>query len=239
MGRARKCGTCGNALPTMTGRGKWLRYCSAECREQRPKPRINKICSVPGCNRFARSQAAEYCEMHYYRLRRNGSLETTIGQGTLTAGGYWTVSRPDHPLTNGQGRAFQHRLVLYDKIGPGTHPCHWCGAPVSWEKEYPKDLDGLVVDHLDDNKLNNNPKNLVPSCFRCNQARGRDKMTMMMRERYGKPLEFQGRVMTPAEWATTLGISRASLLWRLRAGWPLERAMTERRGRTGPRRKTS
>lgn len=33
-------------------------------------------CSVDECDRKPRSRVAEYCEMHYYRLRRNGTLET-------------------------------------------------------------------------------------------------------------------------------------------------------------------
>lgn len=33
-----------------------------------------KTCTVPDCTRNARSQVADYCEMHYYRLRRTGEL---------------------------------------------------------------------------------------------------------------------------------------------------------------------
>src|SRR5689334_2898842 len=40
------------------------------------------------------------------------------------------VYRKDHPLADGQGRVSLYRCVLYDKIGPGTHPCHWCQNPV-------------------------------------------------------------------------------------------------------------
>lgn len=42
--------------------------------------------------------------------------------------------------------------------------------------------------------------------------------------------------MRPAiEWAEGLGITRNSLMARLRAGWPIDRVMTEPRGIYGPR----
>ncbi|AEJ94999.1 HNH endonuclease [Mycobacterium phage ArcherS7] len=69
----------------------------------------------------------------------------------------------DHPLkTSHRGRRVaEHRLVLWKHIGPGTHPCHWCGKPVTWGED-------LQVDHVDWDKLNNVPDNLVPSCRPCN-----------------------------------------------------------------------
>jgi hypothetical protein len=68
-------------------------------------------------------------------------------------------------------RERQHRRVLLEAIGPGTHPCHWCGRSVSWDLSYPKDRDALVADHLDGVKTNNDPANLVPAHGRCNLAR--------------------------------------------------------------------
>lgn len=45
--------------------------------------------------------------------------------------GYSVVQWPGHPLaTNGSVR--EHRAVLFDKIGPGMHSCHWCAKPVTW-----------------------------------------------------------------------------------------------------------
>ncbi|MGI8721199.1 MAG: hypothetical protein ACR2JG_03120 [Geodermatophilaceae bacterium] len=77
-----------------------------------------------------------------------------------------------HPLADNQGRVYEHRLVLYAVLGPGTFPCHWCRKPVDWDERT------LHVDHLDDDKTNNNPANLVPSCLVCNVRRaqcGRDR----------------------------------------------------------------
>lgn len=69
------------------------------------------------------------------------------------------------------GREYVHRVVLLAKIGPGEHPCHWCSGMVSWDKPWPDDPDSLCVDHLDGNKRNNDPANLVPSHGACNTRR--------------------------------------------------------------------
>ena len=71
-------------------------------------------------------------------------------------------------------RFAEHRRTLHEKIGPGPHPCHWCGKMVDWirKRSGPGGLDGvLVVDHLDSKKTHNDPSNLVPSCAGCNANR--------------------------------------------------------------------
>lgn len=70
-----------------------------------------------------------------------------------------------------KGRVWEHRWVLYEKIGPGPHPCHWCGAMVNWG--FGTGPGVLTVDHLDNVGTNNVPENLVPSCHTCNCTRQR------------------------------------------------------------------
>ena len=69
----------------------------------------------------------------------------------------------DHPLSSKKGVVAEHRMVLYDTIGPGPHPCHWCGKPLDWGG-----AQGIQADHVDEDKLNNDPANIVPSCLHCN-----------------------------------------------------------------------
>jgi HNH endonuclease len=60
---------------------------------------------------------------------------------------------------------YEHRYVLYERLGDGPQQCWWCGREVRWKKD-------LDVDHLDYDKSNNDPANLVPSCRACNIGRG-------------------------------------------------------------------
>ncbi len=127
-------------------------------------------CEAPGCN-TATPKNAKHCEMHRARLARSGSFDLLARDRYRQPSGYWHVKRPGHPLASEKGWVREHRVVLYETIGPGEHPCHWCGVQVSFSKPYPQHLDGLVVDHLDEDTSNNDPANLVPSCAVCNLGR--------------------------------------------------------------------
>ena len=74
-----------------------------------------------------------------------------------------------HPIATSNHQVPEHRKVLYDKIGPGVHQCTWCNRDLEWTRGRP----GIWADHLDGNKTNNVPENLVPSCWLCNFRRGR------------------------------------------------------------------
>lgn len=86
---------------------------------------------------------------------------------------YRSVAVPaDHPLATdagkGYGKTYEHRLVLFNKIGNGIHNCNWCGKSLLWMV---KGGSAIVVDHLDGDEWNNSSDNLVPSCRRCNIQR--------------------------------------------------------------------
>lgn len=86
---------------------------------------------------------------------------------------YKYVKRMGHPLAPQSGRISEHRWVLWEKIGPGKHQCHWCAAELEWSAD--KTASGcLVADHLDGNGRNNAPDNLAPACHGCNVRRGHD-----------------------------------------------------------------
>lgn len=158
--------------------------CQPGCVCGRHAPRKN-FCS-PGCEcgRHIKTEAArrniaaaarqrDPSWAEQTRISRLGKRTKTVPSAGLyitSAGGYRMLTGQIHPLARG-GEVMEHRKVLYDNIGPGPHECHWndrfgCGkTELSWWGQ------GLVVDHLDENKLNNNLENLVPSCNMCNLHR--------------------------------------------------------------------
>lgn len=124
-------------------------------------------CAVQDCGKTAVGGYREpMCSMHRMRVRRSGSTDDPRQRNNrLLVKGYWLVYQPDHPLLTHKGYVGEHRVVLYDKIGPGSHACVWCGTEISWEGFR---WDGIIVDHLDRNSENNSPDNLVPACNLCN-----------------------------------------------------------------------
>jgi len=170
--------------------------------------------------------------MHYGRLRRNGTLDNLEPSPIIMhSGGYRRMYAPDHPLREGKAGSYEyeHRVRFYNEHGPGPFKCHHCQEQVTWVD--------MHVDHLNDDPQDNRLENLVASCPTCNQWRGKRKMEQTIRDRYAKKVTWQGVTKTLAEWALQIGIDRESLQWRLNQGWPLDRALTEPRGKTGPRRR--
>lgn len=133
---------------------------------------MNPTCTVPGCEKPARSAKAEWCKMHYHRWYRHGSTDKVSHRSGVTASNgrrYRRMVAKGHPMANTNGTAYTHRVVLYDEIGPGVHECHWCQAQVEW---LPKgEPNSLVVDHVNGWGDDNRPENLVPSCISCNTTR--------------------------------------------------------------------
>jgi hypothetical protein len=139
----------------------------------RRKPLKDKVsCTISDCTLDTISQG--YCHKHYARLRRygdplGGKFERGVRNPSITGHGYVQHFVPDHPVAFKTGMLYVHRRVLYDHLGPGFHPCHWCAKPLEWGGVR---ADSLKVDHLDGDKQNNALGNLVPACQTCNGARG-------------------------------------------------------------------
>ena len=107
------------------------------------------------------------------RLQRMSEGRSGVGDGWYISndGHKYLTGMQGHPLAIGRGIVAEHRYVLYEEIGPGPHPCYWCGTPRDWGGQT-----GINVDHLDDDPLNNDPDNLVPSCCGCNRV-GRRRLS--------------------------------------------------------------
>lgn len=107
-------------------------------------------------NTYTRSNGWRQCRACARRLMRQGKYRSA----------YTYLYLPGHPIADKSGRIQVHRAVLYESIGPGPHPCHWCGAMADWGG-----IGGIHVDHLNGEPADNRLGNLVPSCQHCNKSR--------------------------------------------------------------------
>jgi len=133
----------------------------------------HRTCSIDGCDSPTRTGGAEWCAKHYHRWYRHGDVHRTAHNtrvGVKSGGRYVTTDAPGHPMTPRCGKAYVHRIVLFDAIGYGPHSCHWCDRPIDWNGR--NGVDGLFVDHLNNMRNDNRLENLAPSCHACNSSRG-------------------------------------------------------------------
>lgn len=239
MLREKECLACGRKIAYEPTRGKDRKYCTdPECVAKRIKDataaRVSKRgeCITDGCHNLISRVSYELCEACYGRLRRRGTIEyKSIPYRTLNSAGYVRVREPKHCLSDSTGSVYEHRFVYYKHHGDGPFACNWCGKKVTWFD--------MHIDHLDNNITNNDISNLVASCPICNQQRGNSKRRQTMISKRGVLIEYNGEKKTAGEWAETIGITRASLLFRLKSGWTIEKALTTPRGVTGPKRQES
>lgn len=142
-------------------------YGSLDLPDRPPQPW--RTCTIPECGRLARTRNGKICEVHYYRARRTGSFERRpLKPRHDHSAGYFTVLLPNHPLAGTNGQVFEHRFLHWHETGPDPRPCVWCGTEVEWGG---KGRRRLVVDHVNANKRDNSPENLVSSCQKCNSER--------------------------------------------------------------------
>ena len=224
------CPNCNIEINQAYGRGLAKKYCSDSCREEanlKKPPKEFGPCTIDGCSGKA-TRLSLYCEMHYFRRRRNGTFTNLIRpEETSSSHGYVLAKVGDRPIGTGL-RQYKHRIVFYDAHGLGPFNCHWCSKDVTWAT--------MHIDHVDANKKNNHISNLVASCPSCNISRGTQSMIETVRKKQGVMVDGQLRTIT--EWARIYGISHTSIMERLRKGWSIERAIKEPRGKYGPRSKS-
>lgn len=124
------------------------------------------LCCVHKCKTEVRSRNSPYCEKHYGRVRRGVPLGDAPPPmyRYVTPSGYVVLKKSDHPLSDKSGNVYEHRAVAHENHEGVCPACFWCDALLSW--------DSAVIDHLDENKSNNDKTNLVVACNACNRARG-------------------------------------------------------------------
>lgn len=124
-------------------------------------------------------------------------------------------------------RIWEHRAVLFDRIGYGPHRCHWCGRCVRWVPGAGGGGgDVLVADHVDGDRRNNDPGNLVPSCQGCNAHRDRRVAdSELFIERQGKRRRAVAKSCETcgAEYLTAMHTAEASRFCSRRCIWDRSR----------------
>jgi predicted nucleic acid-binding Zn ribbon protein len=167
--RSKACPVCSKAFSYEVGRGTDRKHCSTECRgrlgKERAAAKARPKCSVAGCGKPAFRVSYGLCECCYGRLRRNGTTAPPPPpKYRYKTRGYFKLLRPSHPLADKYGYVLEHRAVVYEATGATCPDCYWCGVALVWAQ--------VSVDHLNEDKADNRPENLVVSCCDCNRMRG-------------------------------------------------------------------
>lgn len=184
------------------------------------------VCVVDGCGKRPHSTYHPYCAAHVARLRRKGTLDQVgLPQFLQHSHGYKLILAKGHPMARGI-RAYEHRVVFYDNNPDGPGRCYWCGQELEWST--------VQVDHLNCIRDDNRIDNLVASCGGCNRDRAKPSAAKAARKR-AKGYMVNGKWLSIVDAARSIGIAPGSITQRLDNGWSIERALTEKRGRFGPK----
>lgn len=157
--------------------------------KKRPKEVVEKVRrsqkgkSKPKCEKdclCGKHTVSEETKRKLSELRSGKRWGRETSGRYLSEDGYWVLTgMQGHPLVLGRsvregvrrGEVLEHRMVLWAALGCKSvecvHDCHWCKAELSWSGQ-----NKICADHINGDRGNNCPENLVASCLPCNVRRG-------------------------------------------------------------------
>ena len=144
------CLICGRTFHTWPGRVKkgQGKYCSPECKSKAQISPANCRCRVCGKKYRARPSRLHRGEGQYCSLKCHGIAAQGNGSPLWKGGrkystdGYVQIFSPLHPAAKTRPYVFEHRIVMEEKLG-----------------RFLKQIER--VHHIDGNKKNNAPENLM------------------------------------------------------------------------------
>jgi len=169
-------------------------------------------CKIEGCKFSPRNMSIELCERHYRRFLKHGDYNIRI----IERHGY-----RNHPLYDCwhhiHDRCYSRNCKNYSNYGGRGITCceewkspkdfiEWCLSN-GWEQ-------GLQIDRIDNNG-NYEPSN-------CRFSTPKEQMN---NTRSNKIIEHNGAVRTLQQWGEYLGIKPNTILYRIRRGWSVGRAL--------------
>lgn len=161
--------------------------------------------------------------MHYFRFMRNSTYEKIQKRNITTfytPNGYRQIYLPNHPMSSKGGFAFEHRSIFYDHNADKELFCEFCGTDWLFRPYYDH------VDHIDEDKLNNDIKNLRPLCNACNTGRGKKECHLRSNT---LTISYNNLVMTPEEWSreSISSVCGHTISRRIKSGWSEQDAITK------------
>jgi len=160
--------------------------------------------------------------MHYFRMMRNGKYNLKTKEEkkkikrlnkyrVVTPNGYHKVYEPDCPISEKSGYIFEHRYIVYQKMGSLLGVCRKCNKDIDWSTVH--------IDHINNDKTDNRIENLRPLCRACNVMRGHAIGTKS--NIYSNILTINGISKSAREWSVQDGVSvrLETILRRKKAGY--------------------